>query len=175
MPFYEFEDKRPVISREAFVHPNAVLIGDVAVASGCYIGAGSVLRGDIGSISMGKDSNIQENCVIHTFPKRSTIIHPEVHIGHGSILHGCEIFPKVLIGMGSTVADGVKINSYCLIGAASLITADQEIPEQSLVMGSPARIVGRITQKHLDRINDGLVTNQELTKRYLGSFKEIEI
>lgn len=174
MPFYEFEGKRPSISREAFVHPDAVLIGDVTVASGCYIGAGSVLRGDIGSIKIGAGSNIQENCVLHTFPDKSIIIHSAVHIGHGCILHGCEVCSKVLVGMGSIVSDGVKINSYCLIGAGSLIPADREIPERSMVVGSPARIIKTITQDHIERITYGLAAYQNLAKRSLTSCKEIK-
>ena len=100
MPHYEFENKIPVVNAEAFVHPDAVLIGDVNVDAGCYVGAGAVLRGDIGSIRIGKGTNVQENCVLHTFPGTSVILHPNSHIGHGAILHGCEISSYVLIGMG---------------------------------------------------------------------------
>ena len=85
MPFYEFEGKKPWINPKAFIHPEAVLIGDVEIDAGCYVGAGAVLRGDIGSIRIGKGSNVQENCVIHTFPDKSTILHPDSHIGHGTL------------------------------------------------------------------------------------------
>ena len=175
MPFYEFEGMRPVVSPETFVDPNAILIGDVSVASGCYIGPGSVLRGDGATITVGKDSNIQDNCVVHTSPGNPTIIHSSVHIGHACILHGCEIFSNVLIGISAIVADDVKIHSYCLVGAASLITAGQEIPGKSLLMGSPAKIVRTLTQEHIDRIAHGLATYQDLVKRYLKSFKEIKL
>ena len=74
MPFYEFEGKIPSVDPEAFIHPEAVLIGDVVIGAGCYVGAGAVLRGDIGSIRIGKGSNVQENCVIHAFPNKSTMI-----------------------------------------------------------------------------------------------------
>jgi phenylacetic acid degradation protein len=173
MPAYEFEGKRPSVNPEAFVHPLAVLIGDVEISENCYIGAGAVLRGDIGSIIIGKGSNVQENCVVHTFPDKFTLIHPNVHVGHGSILHGCEICSSVLVGMGSVIADGVKVNSDCLIGAGSVIPFHVEIPKGSLVLGSPAKVVKPIAAEHLDQITSGLAFYQELTRRNLVSLKEV--
>lgn len=171
MPFYEFEGKKPYADPEAFVHPQAVLIGDVVVEAGCYIGAGAVLRGDIGFIRMGRGSNVQENCVIHTFPDKPAIVHPDVHVGHGCILHGCEVCSNVLVGMASVVSDGVKVNSRCLIGAGSFIPFGKEIPENSLVMGSPARVIKEISQEQLERISRGLSVYQDLARRHLKSLK----
>ncbi|MEJ2718480.1 MAG: gamma carbonic anhydrase family protein [Deltaproteobacteria bacterium] len=139
MSFYEFEGKRPRVDKEAFVHPLAVLIGDVEVDAGCYMGAGAVLRGDFGSIRVGSGSNVQENCVLHCYPDKVVLLHPNSHIGHGSILHGCEICSSVLVGMGSVIPDGVKINSDCLIGARTFIEFGTEIPQGSLVLGAPAK------------------------------------
>ena len=173
MPFYEFEGKKPYADTEAFVHPQAVLIGDVIVEAGCYIGAGAVLRGDIGYIRVGRGSNVQENSVIHTFPDKPAIVHPDVHVGHCCILHGCEVCSNVLVGMGSVVSDGVKINSRCLIGAGSFIPFGKEIPENSLVMGSPARVVKEISQEQLERISNGLSIYQDLTRRHLKSLKRL--
>ena len=156
MAMYEFEGKRPSVHSKAFVHPQAVLIGDVTVEEDCYVGAGAVLRGDIGSISLRRGSNVQENCVIHTFPHEPAVVHPDVHVGHGCILHGCEIYPRVLVGMGSVIGDGVTVYSDTVIGAASLIPAHTEIPAGSVVMGSPARVVKPITPEHLEQIVSGL-------------------
>jgi phenylacetic acid degradation protein len=172
MPLYEFEGKKPFVDAEAFVHPLAVLIGDVTIDAGCYVGAGAVLRGDIGSVKIGKGSNIQENCVIHTFPDKATTVHPNTHIGHACILHGCEICSNVLVGMGSIVGDGAKINSYCIIGAGSFIDFGAEIPPESVAVGSPARVIKAAGAEHLQRIAEGLRIYQELTKRYLKSFKQ---
>ena len=138
MAFYEFEGKRPYADTEAFVHPQAVLIGDVIVEAGCYIGAGAVLRGDIGYIRV-----------------------------------GCEVCSNVLVGMGSVVSDGVKINSRCLIGAGSFVPFGMEIPENSLVMGSPARVIKEISQEQLERISNGLSIYQDLTRRHLKSLKPL--
>lgn len=175
MSFYEFEGKKPHIHPETFVHPEAVLIGDVSAEAGCYVGAGAVLRGDIGSIRIGSGSNVQENCVLHTFPNKTTIIHPQVHIGHGCILHGCEICSNVLIGMGAIVADGVRINSNCLIGAGSFVPFQTEIPQNSVAVGVPIEIIKKISADQLKQITDGLSIYQELTKRYLKSFRKIHI
>ncbi len=173
MPFYEFEGKKPSINSEAFIHPEAVLIGDVEIDAGCYVGAGAVLRGDIGSIRIGEGSNVQENCVIHTFPDKSTILHPDTHIGHGCILHGCEICSNVLVGMGSVIADGVKINSNCLIGAASFVPFQEEIPSNSVVVGSPAKVIKKISLEQLEQIRNGRAIYQELARRYRRSLKKI--
>ena len=173
MPLYEFEGKRPSIDSKAFVHPDAVLIGDVVVEADCYVGAGAVLRGDWGSIKVGRGSNVQENCVLHAFPDKSTVLHPDSHIGHGAILHGCEICSNVLVGMGAIIADGVKINSVSFVGAGSFVPFDQEIPPNSLVVGYPAKVIQKVSQEHLERIKDGLAIYQDLTRRHLKSFREI--
>ncbi len=174
MPFYEFENKSPKVDRQAFIHPEAVLIGDVTVDATCYVGAGAVLRGDIGSIRVGEGSNVQENCVFHTFPDKSVVLHPNSHVGHGAVLHGCEIGSYVLVGMGAIVADGVKINSECIIGAGSFVPFGMAIPSNSLVLGSPARVVKKITPAQLKQIQKGLSIYQDLTRRYLKSFSRIK-
>ena len=175
MGFYEFEGKKPFIDREAFVHPEAVVIGDVEVEAGAYVGAGAALRGDFGYIRIGKGSNFQENGVIHSFPDKATIVHPDSHVGHSAILHGCEICSNVLVGMGSIIGDDVKINSNCIIGAGSFVAVGTEIPPNSLVVGTPAKVIKEIGPEYLERIRSGLAIYQELTRRYLKSFREISV
>jgi len=175
MPFYEFEKKRPVVDIKAFVHPDAVLIGDVKVDADCYVGAGAVLRGDIGSIRIGKGSNVQENCVFHSYPDKSVILHPNAHVGHGAILHGCEIGSYVLVGMGAIVADGAKINPECMVGAGSFVPFGSEIPSRSVVVGSPAAVVKALSPAQLEQIKKGLSIYQDLTRRYLKSFSLTEV
>ncbi len=173
MPLYEFEGKRPALDDKAFVHPQASIIGDVEIGPGCYVGPGAVIRGDIGSIKIGYGSNVQDNCVLHTFPDQMTLLHPNTHIGHGSILHGCEICSYVLIGMGSIIGDGAKINSKCLLGAGSFVPGRTEIPGNSVLVGSPAKVIKSITAEQLESMEYGLAHYQELAARYLASFKEI--
>jgi phenylacetic acid degradation protein len=173
MSIYEFEGKRPRVDPEAFVHPDAVLIGDAIIAAGAYIGAGAVLRADIGSIRVGRGSNVQENSVLHSFPEKQVFLHPDVHVGHGCILHGCEICSQVLVGMGAIIGDGVKINSHCLIGAGSFVPLGMEIPPNQLVMGSPARVIRAISPQQKEQIVAGLALYQGLTRRYLKDFRRI--
>lgn len=175
MPLYVFEGKRPSISSEAFVHPDAVLIGEVTVEARCYVGAGAVLRGDIGAIRIGRGSNVQENCVIHAFPNESTILHPNSHIGHGSILHGCEIHSNVYVGMGSIIGDRVRINSNTLVGAGSFVPFDKEIPPNSLVVGSPAKVVKRVSPEQSGQIANSLALYQDLARRHLKAMREITV
>ncbi|MBW1997105.1 MAG: gamma carbonic anhydrase family protein [Deltaproteobacteria bacterium] len=175
MTFYEFEGKRPRVDEKAFIHPRAVLIGDVIVEEVCYIGAGAVLRGDIGSIRIGRGSNVQENCVLHAFPDKVTLLHRDTHIGHGCILHGCEICSNVLVGMGSIIADGAKINSNCLIGAGSFVDFGTEIPAGSVVMGSPARVAKKITKEQLQQLASSRAVYQDLARRHLRAFRAISL
>ena len=175
MNFYEFEGKRPVVSPESFIHPQAVLIGDVTIEGGCYIGAGAVLRGDIGSIIIGAGSNVQENCVLHTFPDKEVRLHHNTHIGHGVILHGCEIHPEVLVGMGSIVMDNAVINSRCLIGSGSNILANVHIPEDSVAVGSPAKVISPLSPAQLEQIRSSRAVYQGLAARYLKSFSRLPV
>ena len=175
VPFYEFENRTPLVDPKAFVRPDAVLIGDVKVDVGCYVGGGAVLRGDIGSIRIGKGSNVQENCVLHTFPNTAVILHPNVHIGHGVIVHGCEISSYVLVGMGAIVSDGVKINPECMVGAGSFVPFKTEIPSRSVVVGSPAQLVKEMSPAQLKQIKNGLFIYQDLTRRYLKYFNPIGV
>ncbi len=173
MAYYEFEGRQPTVDPSAFVHQEAVLIGDVRIAEGCYIGAGAVLRGDIGSVVIGAGSNVQENSVIHTFPDKTTHLHANTHIGHGAILHGCEICSYVLVGMGSIVADDVKIHSDCIIGAGSMLLFGTEIPQRSLVMGAPAKITKTISPAQLENIRKSLAIYQSLARRHNRSLRKI--
>ena len=100
---YSWDGIIPVIDPTAFVHDAATVIGDVIVGPGCYVGPGAVLRGDFGRISIARGSNVQETCVIHSFPNQDVVLEPNSHIGHGAVLHGCHIGENVLIGMNGTM------------------------------------------------------------------------
>ncbi len=173
MPIYQFEGRLPWVDRSAFVHPTAVLIGEVEVGAGCYIGAGAVLRGDIGAVAVGAGSNVQENCVLHTLPGELMRLHPDTHIGHGCTLHGCEICSNVLVGMGSTIADGARIGTNCLVGACSFVRFGQAIPEGSVAVGNPAKVIKEISEEQLEHVRWSREIYQELARRYLAGFGEV--
>lgn len=141
------------IDPTAHIAPSATVIGDVKIGAECTVLQGATIRGDFGGrIEIGKQTNIQENCCIHVNHDEVTRIGDKVTIGHGAIVHGCDIGEGTLIGMGATVIDRAKIGSQCLVGAGALVTGTANIPDRSLVIGSPARAVRPLTEKELGEL-----------------------
>ena len=138
---YALDGLAPQIAADAFVAPDANLIGRVVLEPGASVWFGATLRGDNEEIRIGAGSNVQENCVLHTDMGYPLVIGPDCTIGHKAMLHGCVIGAGSLIGMGATVLNGAKIGKGCLIGAGALITEGKEIPDFSLVMGAPGKVV----------------------------------
>lgn len=138
---YALDGIEPVIDPEAWVAPDANVIGRVVLEAGASVWFGATLRGDNEEIRVGAGSNVQEACVLHTDMGYPLVIGAECTIGHKAMLHGCVIGEGTLIGMGATILNGARIGKGCLIGACALITEGKEIPDGSLVMGSPGRVV----------------------------------
>lgn len=142
--------KKLEIDPTAHIAPSATVIGDVKIGAECTVLQGTTIRGDFGGrIEIGKQTNVQENCCIHVNHDEVTRIGDKVTIGHGAIVHGCDIGEGTMIGMGATVIDHAKIGSQCLVGAGALVTGTASIPDRSLVIGSPARAVRSLTEKEL--------------------------
>lgn len=150
MPCYEIDGVRPVVHPEAYVHPQAVLIGDVIIEAGVYIAPFATLRGDFGRIYVQKNANVQDNCVIHGFPKSVTLLEEMAHIGHASILHGCIVRKNALIGINSTILDDVQVGENSLVGANSFVKAKQILPSNSLILGNPAKVIRELSQAEID-------------------------
>lgn len=160
MALYEFEGKRPVIPATTFIHPEAVIIGDVVFGENCFVGAGAVVRGDYGNIVVGDGTNIQENAVIHSEPFTTAVFKTNVLIGHGAIVHGpCVIGNNSTVGMGSIVNGETNIEAESLLAAGSVLPPRKTIPSRKVAMGNPARIV-----KDID--DNMIVYNQIATKLY---------
>ena len=119
MPAYTFEGFTPVVDPQAFVHPLAVLIGDVWVGPHCYVAPGASLRGDFGRILLGAGSNVQDNCVLHSFPGQDVRLEEDAHVGHGAVLHGCTVRRGALIVIHAVVMDGVVVGEEAFVGASS--------------------------------------------------------
>jgi carbonic anhydrase/acetyltransferase-like protein (isoleucine patch superfamily) len=149
---YRLKDIRPTVAADAYVAPTAVLIGRVAVAAGASVWWNAVLRGDNEPVVVGPDSNVQDNSVLHTDPGQPLTIGRAVTVGHGVILHGCTIDDESLIGMGAIVLNGARIGRHCLIGAGALVTEGKDIPDGSLVIGSPARVARPLKEGELAMI-----------------------
>jgi carbonic anhydrase/acetyltransferase-like protein (isoleucine patch superfamily) len=137
------------IAPDAFVAPNAVIVGDVHVGPESSIWFGVVIRGDTSQVRIGARTNIQDGCVIHADPGFPCLIGDGVTVGHRSIVHGARVSDNVLIGMGAILMNGAVIGEDCIIGAGALITEGKEIPPRSLVLGVPAKVVRELTEEEI--------------------------
>jgi phenylacetic acid degradation protein len=164
---YSIDGMTPVVAESAYVHPSAVLIGDVIVGPGCYVGPHASLRGDMGRIVMEEDSNLQDGCCMHSFPGQDAVVEANGHVGHGAVLHGCRIGRNAMIGMNSVVMDGAVIGESSIVAAMAFVRANQIIPPYSLVMGMPAKVVRTLTETELAWKAEGTEVYQQLTKRCL--------
>ncbi len=174
MTFYAYQGIAPVVGANTFVHPLASLIGDVIVGEQCYIGPGASLRGDFGRIVVGDGSNIQDNCVLHSFPGDDCIVEAEGHIGHSAILHGCKVGENALVGMGAVVMDGAAIGRNSIIGAMSFVPAGFQIGDQMLAFGAPVRIVREVTKAENDWKSRGTAGYRYLAKQSIETFEQCE-
>ena len=159
--------KTPIIAEDAFITPGAYIIGDVEIKSKANIWFNAVLRGDMqAKIEVGERTNVQDCAVIHTSVGKPTIIGNNVTIGHSVILHSCEIGDGSLIGMGSTILDDVKIGKNVLVGANSLVTSRTVIPDNSLVMGSPAKVIRQLKESELEYLKENVKEYDEAIEKY---------
>lgn len=152
MTLYALADARPEVSPDAWVAPDANVIGKVTLGPEASVWFGSTLRGDNEMITVGRGSNVQENCVFHTDMGYPLTVGEDCTIGHKVMLHGCTIGDNSLIGMGATVLNGAKIGKNCLIGAGALITENKVIPDGSLVMGVPGKVVRELDAQAIQRL-----------------------
>lgn len=169
---YEFEGLVPVVDPTAFIHPTAVLIGDVIVGPGCYVGPCVSLRGDFGRIILERGVNVQDTCVVHSFPECNTLIEEDGHIGHGAVLHGCIIRSKALVGMNAVVMDNAVIGECSFVAACSLIKAGMKVPPRSLAAGVPAKVTRQLTKQEMDWKMESTFIYQHLTRRCLATMIE---
>jgi gamma-carbonic anhydrase len=163
-----FFASKPSIDGSAFVAPGAVVLGDVTIGAQSSVWFNAVLRGDINSITIGPNSNVQDGCVIHVDDDFPTAVGAYVTCGHKAILHGCIVDDEVLVGMSSTLLDGVRVGARSIIGANALVTTHTEIPAGSLVLGSPAKIVRQLNDEEQRSIKRWAERYVELSRKYLG-------
>jgi phenylacetic acid degradation protein len=172
MPCYAIDGLIPVVHPQAFVHPTAALIGDVVVAAGVYVGPGASLRGDFGRIELHEGSNLQDNCVMHSFPGRAAVVEANGHVGHGAVLHGCTIRRNALVGMLSVVMDEAELGEDSILGASSFVKSGLIIPPRSLAAGIPAKVLRPLGETEIAWKTQGTAVYQDLTRRCLASFRE---
>ncbi|MDR9442552.1 MAG: transferase hexapeptide repeat family protein [Schleiferiaceae bacterium] len=174
MPIYEFDGFKPVIHQSAYVHHTATIIGNVHLGKDVYVGPGAAIRGDWGEIVIEDGCNVQENCVVHMFPGVSLRLEEGAHIGHGAIVHGAHIGANSLVGMNAVLMDEVVLGAGSIVGALSFIKAQTNIPERSLVVGNPARIIKEVSAEMLAWKTEGTALYQQLPAQCRQSLRPCE-
>ena len=159
---YSYDGVVPAIDPSAFVHPSAVVIGDVIIGPGVYVAPCASLRGDLGRIVIGAGANIQDCVVVHGFPRTDTTIGDHGHIGHGAIVHACTLQRNVLVGMNAVVMDLAVVGESSIIAASAFVAARSQIPAQSLVVGVPAKVVRPLSEDELAWKLEATATYQRL-------------
>ena len=159
----------PVVDPTAFVHPSAVLIGDVIIGPGCYVGPCASLRGDFGRLILERGANLQDTCVMHGFPGTDTVVEEDGHIGHGAVLHGCRVGRNALVGMNAVIMDNAVIGESSMVAASAFVKAGAHIPPRSLAAGMPAKVIRQLSDEEIAWKTEGTATYQDLTRRSLAT------
>ena len=160
--FYEYKGIKPVVHESAYVHPQATVTGQVIIGKNVYVGPGAAIRGDFGKIIIEDGCNVQENCTIHMFPGVTVTLKENAHIGHGAIIHGATIGRNCLIGMNAVIMDDAVLGDECIVGALSFVKANEVIPERSLLVGNPAKIIKQVSDEMIAWKTEGTKVYQQL-------------
>ncbi|MCL4399163.1 gamma carbonic anhydrase family protein [Candidatus Parvarchaeota archaeon] len=164
----KFLGKKPTVHPSVYISDSAEIIGDVSIGENSSVWNGSVLRGDMNYIRIGKNTNVQDRSVLHgTAGKYPTVVGDNVSIGHGAIVHGCSIGDNCLIGMGSIILEGAEIGDWCIIGAGAVVTEGAKIPAKSLVLGIPGKTVREVDEEQRRRISRNWMSYVDLKDRYM--------
>jgi phenylacetic acid degradation protein len=171
---YAIDGLVPVVHPTAFVHPSAVLIGDVIVGARAYIGPAACLRGDFGRIVVEEGANVQDTCMLHGFPGKDTVVGAEATIGHGAVLHGCVVGRGALVGMNAVVNDNAELGEETIVAALAFVKAEAKIPPRTLAAGIPARVMRALTGEELRWKQDNMRLYQQLAERSMKTMQEVE-
>jgi carbonic anhydrase/acetyltransferase-like protein (isoleucine patch superfamily) len=173
MAIYQLGDDAPEIDASAYIAESANLIGKVTIEAKASVWFGVTIRGDNERITIGENSNVQEGTVMHTDMGFPLVVGKNVTIGHQAMLHGCTIGDGALIGIQAVVLNGAKIGKGCLVGAGALVTEGKEFPDNSLIVGAPAKVVRTLTEQDLTRLQANAAHYAERGQRYKTDLKKI--
>jgi carbonic anhydrase/acetyltransferase-like protein (isoleucine patch superfamily) len=173
MAIYQIGDQIPQIDVDAWVADSAQVIGRVALAAGSSIWYGAVLRGDNEWITIGARSNVQDGSVLHTDMGSPLTLGEDVTVGHQVMLHGCTVGDGSLIGIQAVVLNGARIGRNCLVGAGAIVTEGKEFPDNSLILGAPAKVVREISPEQAARIRAGAAHYVDNARRHRTGLKKI--
>jgi carbonic anhydrase/acetyltransferase-like protein (isoleucine patch superfamily) len=168
---YSFEERRVVCKGDYWIAPDAMVIGSVVLEPNASVWFGCIVRADNDVVTIGENSQLQDGCVLHVDPGFPVTIGRNVSVDHMAMLHGCTIGDGSLIGIKSVILNGAKVGRNCLIGASSLITEGKEIPDGSLVVGSPGKVVRALSTEEIRRINSASDHYVDKFKRYRATFR----
>lgn len=171
---YAIDGLIPVIDPSAFVHPAAVLIGDVIIGPRCYVGPAACLRGDFGRVILEDGSNVQDTCVLHGFPGGDTVIGPNGHVGHAAVVHGARVGRNALIGMNAVLMDRSEIGDSAIVGAMAFVPEGMSIPAGMLAVGAPAVVKRALSDKEMEWKRLGTAEYQNLTIRSLQTMQKVQ-
>ncbi len=171
---YAFDDFIPVVHETAFVHPQAAVTGNVIIGRDVYIGPGCAIRGDWGGIVIEDGCNVQENCTVHMFPGVTVVLEQGAHIGHGAVVHGARIGANALVGMNAVIMDNATIGGGSVVGALTFVPAGMQVPERSVVVGNPARIVKDVSDEMLAWKSEGTALYRQLPAAMRASWRAVE-
>ena len=174
MAVYAFEEFVPVVHETAFVHPQAAVTGNVTIGRDVYVGPGAAIRGDWGGVVVEDGCNVQENCTVHMFPGVTVVLEEGAHVGHGAVVHGARLGRNCLIGMNAVVMDRATIGAGSIVGALAFVPADMQVPERSLVVGNPARVVKPVGDEMLAWKTEGTRLYQALPARLHAGLRPAE-
>ena len=170
---YAFEGIVPVVHPSAYVHPSAVLIGDVIVGPRCYVGACAVMRGDFGRIELHEGGNLQDNAVVHSLPDFDCVMEQDAHIGHGAIIHGCRIGRDALVGMNAVVMDRATVGEHAIVAAMAFVKVGGAIPPRVLAAGVPARVMRELSDEDIRGKQLGTAMYHALAERSLAGMQAV--
>lgn len=171
---YQFKEYIPVIHESSFIHPQAAITGNVIIGRDVYIGPGAAIRGDWGAIIIEDGCNVQENCTIHMFPGITVVLKEGAHIGHGAVIHGAIIGRNCLVGMNSVIMDNVELGDECIVGALSMVKADEKFGSRSLIVGNPAKKIKDVSDEMIRWKTEGTRLYQSLPKEMQAYGQPVE-
>jgi len=164
---YAFDGRRPEIGRDVYVSEQAVVIGDVKIGDGCYVGPGAILRGDYGRIEIGSGTAVEENVTIHAPPQRVCQIGKKVTLGHGAIIHASTVGDLAVVGMGAVLSLGVEVGEKAIVAEGAVVRMSQKVPAGVVVAGNPATVIRNVTPEEEERWKSGKQLYINLAKKYL--------
>jgi carbonic anhydrase/acetyltransferase-like protein (isoleucine patch superfamily) len=173
MPLYQYGDRIPSVHSSVFVAPNASVIGSVVLSENVSVWFGATLRGDNDTITLGRNSNVQEGAVMHTDPGLALTVGENVTIGHQAMVHGCTIGDGALIGIQAVILNGAVIGKSCLVGAGAIVTEGKVFPDRSLILGAPAKVVRELSDDDVASLLQGAASYVERRAQFLTKLKQI--